>query len=251
MAETGFSNYINALSFYGALDKSILSEVADNNPYRFVNNNPIRNIDKFGLKSTELDPCCKCGKDVTKALTNTYNKVVNSYNSLKPETKNAVCYAFKAPVDKIFRDPIVKHMLTTGWDLNKLTWEWENNIQSFWCGNGKKCEDSVGVNGKCYWKWSVNYIAYGWINKLCGISKSTMMSRILGWKMIYKPIKDREINNPVYPMIWANIGYDNTLSGASPKFSKFSDCKSCGEEYNGDLESIWPNSNWTLDDVMK
>ena len=80
----------------------------------------------------------------------------------------------------------------------------ENGVSRCPFGNG--CSETVMVNGQCHWKWSVNYLLFGWMAKLCDCPKERMSKLIRAWKTI-KPKDYGKINNAVSFAEWAYDGF--------------------------------------------
>jgi len=187
---------------------------------------------------------CYCGKDVTKALDATYQNVVSRFNNLSNFSKTYNCGMFKNA------NPLTAALAWVGaapaaWDMTFITWEWAKHMRVSGdiavgmkkCGASKECHETVGVNKGCYYSWNVNYLLYGWINDLCGISYEVMAENIRLWKTAKGEGSDR-------PRLWATVGYTYGTSGLRtpyPTPTKYKNCKECSEyKANKTLNSTWP-----------
>ena len=153
------------------------------NCYLFTGNNPIGNLDILGL--------CGCGPDVAQTLVGTLADVDRLFNS--PSTdKEAVCKNFNS---------------AGGWDITGLL------IHQYTkrCGESAPCAQTVTIDGGCYNVWTVNYLLYGKVCRLCQMSAFEMNSWILGWKT-YKG--DGQLGGA---LDWANAGYSGWPGSGDPK----------------------------------
>ena len=175
------------------------------NLYGFVLNNPISGIDPFGLE-------CMCGANITKSLKALKRKIEKRFYAASPEARTKGCTQYTQKISGNGNN----------WDL-----EFDNKAKG--CPTGKKCQETVTVNGKCHNKWEVNYLLYGTIFRLCnehssykeikrmrshgmsspgdhreaislGFSTASahinMRSRMFGWKVIKMFTNEEEGYNP-------------------------------------------------------
>ena len=214
----------------------------DYNLYGFVRNDPLSKYDTLGLV-TMWDwwfdkSCWKCGPDVTDGLKASKTQVEQRFNNLKqtdPERAVANC-------DPFFKDWTQSPGFAfNGWDLDSLVWadpriRGADGISQ--CPFGRKCSESVTVNGGCYWKWSVNYALFGLMAKLCDASMLQMEAAIVAWKTL-KPSDWPQVDNAID---FAKAGYNGFPdSGSVPADDRYKDCKPCDQKYcTSGLGPTWP-----------
>ena len=150
-----------------------------------VNNDPVNSWDYLGLS-------CKCGPDITEALRKTLKEVGTRFRALSVEERDRVASSFVSG---------------GGWDIVDL----KVGRYTRACGerdatNSKECQDSVTVEGKCYYKGSVNYILYGRMFRLA--EKWRIWRRLsIG---LYKGIPFYNRSPNIYPsQQWAMVGNHN------------------------------------------
>jgi hypothetical protein len=134
------------------------------------------------------------------------------------------------------------------WDIQGLTHAWKSTAK---CEVGMfSCDETVtlrdGKRGGCYYAWDVNYIAFGWLNSLCGNTKSDMLSRIglyKSLKVMYGVFTGTQVGDPVKAVQFAEMGRQGFPIFYQPFPSAntcYKNCTACEEEVGGDLDSRWP-----------
>jgi RHS repeat-associated protein len=174
------------------------------------------------------DPNCnKCGPDISSGLAPTLAAVKSRFDS--PTTdKKKVCS--------------LSHLFGT-WDIVFPT-------PPKGCGEGK-CSSTVMVNGKCYDKWNVNYLLFGYISKLCGFSRAKMETLVAGQKLIRKPLCDGDwryqYTGDVRGYMRIGFAWNGELPAELPgPTGGFSGCKACDKpgwndpKYKGPFSTTWP-----------
>jgi RHS repeat-associated protein len=231
--------------------------------YLYVGNSPVSSIDPSGYwgiseaiitseqsaTNINLRPIvgnsCNCGKDVTSALKDTYNDVSTRYASMTEEKQRVNREPFK--LANLLTNEEYRTKAAGGWEIWELTWGWDDSHLTGTCGKGPGSRETVTIGGKCYYSWDVNYILFGWLNKLSGLSKENMLSVISMWSVV-KPFRNHDITkyeNPTNKKLWAIQGYNGSFDPPSYIDSKYSKCKACkNESYSGVLNSNWPHSEW-------
>lgn len=205
--------------------------------YEFAVNQPISRFDPTGLNSAE---CPKCGRSVDRKLIATKADVVSRFNSLGSWKKHVNCRPWKYPATS----GLDLYRAVTGWDMGIITYPWDN-----YCGPGSgvscgmpvdKCKDTVQVSGGCYNSWDVNYMLYGWINSLCGVSDIQMGIIIIGYKTLLKWERWDQA------LAFAKLGKDG-MGTPPPAPDVYKQCTGCGHEVaEPHLASTWPHSDWWL-----
>ena len=196
-------------------------------------------IDNILLLGSWWNPsCARCGPDITDSLKSLKNNVSVEFDQLKktqPGRARSSCSIFSpGSMDELI-------YATTGWDILGLAFSdvrirYENGVSKCPFGNG--CSETVMVNGKCHWKWSVNYLLFGWMAKLCDCPKSRMTRLIRMWKAT-KPKDYGKIANAVN---FAESAYDGFPdSGTVLEEPEYSHCKAC-DKLNANLRSAWPRN---------
>ena len=230
----------------GWLSRDPIGEKGGRNLYGFVGNNPIGKIDYLGKQGVISGTKCwwRCGPDITDGLKATKKQVEADFHALEasdPEKAKANC----EPFAEWLNSPDKYVWAMSAWDMD-MVWD-ENGPYAHTgeflggCPFGQGCKGSVTVSGTCHWKWNVNYLLYGWINKLCGIDKGHMRNTIRAWKAT-KPKDWGEIGNAV---AFAEAGYDGFPdSGSIPSDSTYTKagCQPCTAKYGSSgLGSSWPD----------
>jgi RHS repeat-associated protein len=217
IGEKGFTETAvkNLQGFANNVDKE--SEENYDLVYAYVFNDPIDRYDYLGLSG-----CWHCGRKIDTALRLTYNDVEKRFRGLGIFKKAKVCATIYLPVGNF----------AMAWDLNAITWDWEQNMK---CGQNT-CDTTVTVSGGCYNAWSVNYIAYGWAARFCAMSYTEMLAHIAAWKAM--KFKDWEEADQ-----WtgfATAGFFGSFQPPAPKPWN-SSCPACNmKQYGSHLDSVWP-----------
>ncbi|HRT59254.1 MAG TPA: RHS repeat-associated core domain-containing protein, partial [Candidatus Paceibacterota bacterium] len=174
------------------------------------------------------DPNCnKCGPDVSSGLAPTLAAVKSRFYSPTTDKKN-VCS--------------LSHLFGT-WGIVFPT-------PPKGCGEGR-CSSTVMVNGKCYDKWNVNYLLFGYISKLCGFSRTKMEALVAGQKLIRKPVCDGDwryqYTGDVRGYMRIGFAWNGKLPAELPgPTGGFSGCKACDKpgwndpKYKGPFSTTWP-----------
>lgn len=215
------------------------------NPYMFVDNAPIYKYDAKGLLTLDdygnwffNKKCWKCGPDVTEGLKGVKKDVEERFNALTKEQKFANC----APFALDTFDPNKYLWALIAWDIHGLAFE-DVRVRGSdgvsLCPFGRGCKETVMVDGKCHWKWNVNYLLYGWMNKQCGVSKSRMTKVAKTYKFIKGDWGDAGMAAK-----FAGAGHDGWPNGGSiPEDKNYKDCGECSQKYNCNFWSSWPNKD--------
>ena len=158
------------------------------NLYEYVSGSPFAFSDPLGLrKSSTTSPspsgCDVCGPDVTQQVKDALGKVEDTFNNkLSAEQKEAACDAFTS------RDPDPlkgnEPMWLNAWDINNLhNQNWINSAPySPKCATTPNCQNTVTVDGKCFYAGSANYVVFGRMWKLCDNYEWTGETLIWGYK---------------------------------------------------------------------
>jgi len=179
------------------LSRDPIGERGELNLYVFVGNNAAAKYDKLGL--------CGCGPDVTDALVRTMLSVQRQWELASEEDRKITC-------EKIDT--------RNGWDATIAS---SKTLPSA-CGVSANCAMTVTVNGVCYYGPEVNYVLYGKISALCGVSQPVMSSIISGWKLVLKPGPyDGQLRGA---LAWANAGHVG-WPHSKPPYSDRQNCKPC------------------------
>jgi len=125
----------------------------DLNLYHYVGSQTPSFVDPYGLSKC-------CGPDITEELADVLERATKHFVSLgsikaKLEKCEGLTHPLSAPV---------------AWDIPALyDHGWIKSYQMMRppCAVGEGCEDSVQVNGKCYYAGSVNYVMFGHMWRLC------------------------------------------------------------------------------------
>jgi RHS repeat-associated protein len=175
-----------------------------------------------------------CGKDVGNALVKTYINVRDRwYNPKQNEIwRKAKCRS--KTIINLVVDEKLREIARSDWDMEYLAYSFTSDILG--CKKGLLSRnEAVTVSGKCYYSWDVNYMLFGWINSFCGNSMGEMEFMIREYAKRYKP------NDDVSKKIaWARQGYLLDFSAPGYTDDNFKKCKTCNEEFKGDLKSKWP-----------
>jgi len=175
------------------------------------------------------DPACdRCGTEVSAALAATLGDVKAQFDALSSEEKREVCS--------------LSHLATT-WDIIFPE-------PPAGCGEGP-CTDTVMVHGKCYDKWKVNYLLFGYISKLCGFSRAKMEALIAAQKLVRKPCIDGDWEYEYTGDVrgFARIGFNwdgslpTDLPGPNGGFGKSTPCDKPGAhdpKYRSSFPTTWP-----------
>jgi len=174
----------------------------ESNIYEFVGNNPIMVSDRLGL--------CSCGPDVTQTIANTLANVQTEWDNSDSATQKKTCAYLNTP---------------SGWDMGELLGA---NFTSP-CKASGACSHTVTVNGTCYLGSEVNYVLYGKMCAICGISQPHMDFDIAGWKLGAKPGPyDNQLRGA---LAWANAGYAGWPSNPLTPYSDNGSCSPCSYAY--------------------
>ena len=182
--------------------------------------------------------CARCGPDITDSLKRLRSNVVVEFELLKkanPGKARSSCSIFSpsAPSELFYA--------TSGWDIIGLAFtdvriRNKNGVSK--CPFGDGCSETVTVNGQCHWKWSVNYVLFGWMAKLCDCPKNRMSRLIRLWKLT-KPKDYGKIQSAVS---FAESAYDGFPdSGSVLEETEHEHCKPC-DKLNAIFGSNWPSN---------
>ena len=216
----------------------------------FVGNSPIGNIDVRGLCTARCSDswyekkCAKCGPDISDSLMRLQVDVQMRFNRLrrkKSEDADDSCSIFRPKsFDELF-------YATVGWDIRRLAFydvSLKDGSGAVQCPYGDGCDETVFVNGQCHWKWSVNYVLFGWMARLCNCSKKRMVNLVRLWKLT-KPKDYFKIGSAVN---FARAGYEGfPANSIVPKEDEHSHCQQCGK-WDKPFYTYWPNNTSIIHD---
>lgn len=175
----------------------------------------------------------KCGKNVSAALRRSYAIVAQNFDKLDDRERKANCDPFQGLKLGLLERTFIE------WDLGVLYL-----YRGLKCDEGglsPLCLKTVEVGGKCYSAGNVNYILWGWMNRLCGFSEDTMVRNIWLWKGLAYGV--RGLQDARGASAWARAGYRLSYDpGYTPGRHKC--CTSCNDSYMGHLAPTWPHSDW-------
>ena len=219
------------------------------NLYLFLNNNSCNTIDLFGLQANVVyraeTVCGKCGKEVPRRVFWSAQLRVNErWKKLDQAGVDAACAPWKLPLYDVRMDlKLYEQATVTGWDFTQL-FEWNKYCKSANCGLTPTCEKSIWVEGSCYNAYEVNYVLFGWLNRMCGISREQMLTRIRQYRSGKELLPLYWGENMIQgAQAWANTGYDfwPGLGGTVPApNANFKSCNKCGESLSL-LSPTWPS----------
>ena len=227
----------------------------ESNPYRFANNAPYLFLDILGFRTrrrgntspTDISGCKRCGKNIpTVYFDNTLADMRARFAALPPIEQRAACQPWEASLIEILLDSDLRKRATTYWDFSNIVFGgWFTNCADSLCGTGDGCQYTVEVSGTCYNTWEVNYVGYGYLCGLCGISKAMMLDRIGRWRWWKDRIKGEDMYDGAKS--FATAGFDGWPSGSGtiPSDHRYDQCESCGGTFvppapSSDLGSVWP-----------
>jgi RHS repeat-associated protein len=225
--------------------------------YGFLHNNGLYQIDAVGLSPARCG--LSCGKDVTASLATAKTTTEAGYSALGTLAKKKVnCKPWTYPWFLVLSNSTLRDRMANGWDLNNMTRSWIPHMTSPACApvftrpDVNLCHESVWVDGGCHRAWDVNYVLYGWMNRLCngtfgssglyGTDESEMVNKITAWKTISG--KTAEIPRAT---AWARAGYNGypASSASTPTTPPFYlVCEECGECPIVALDPLWPHPSW-------
>ncbi len=154
-----------------------------------------------------------CGPKIDALLKNTLHRVKNKFNSLSFLDKIKHCAAIYWP---------------TTWDIDGLTnQKGDTNCSYAWlrnafpkCGSGNStCSCTVSVGGQCFHPYTVNYVLFGVMNRLCLRDPRDMAALIAGWKLYYG------LKDTVGAVEWAMAGYWGLPNVPTPSSSLTATCQ--------------------------
>ena len=248
MPETGMYHYLYRAyspSLARFITRDPIEEQGGVNLYCFVGNNPVSRWDMLGLE-------CYCGMDITEKLNNILIKVKNIFNNNK-NLQQSICSGIYNP-----------EYIVDSWDIEEL---YKAGISNFHytelsdnvnCPQGEKCKSTVMVSGKCYKTWAVNYILWGYLNKLCKNTYKKASDAVTAYRQISLDKTENETREfgTRSRLFWTALGYlervdpaqtdilneYSTLSGRGAagtinanQDTAYTDCKKCGTKYTGYL----------------
>jgi len=189
--------------------------------------------------------CRKCGPDVTEGLRASKQQVEANFRlGMDLDVRHTFWDDNCRPYSSLTASP---YQAERGWDLDSLVSvpdgpriRTPDGVSK--CPFGRGCVDSVTVDGKCYWKWAVNYAMYGWMNRLCGFSKAHMR-RTIKWHRGFKSGNSpSEIPENSKMLEFAEAGYDGFPgAGTVAADSRYRDCMPCEDAYSrAGLAPRWP-----------
>ena len=214
---------------------------------RFMQRDPVSYTDGMSLYAAYFAPfgndplgtAC-CGPDVSAALRKTLREVYVRASNWTSGQLRANCNA------------LYKSTTRGGaWDIQELKW---HQHDPDW-GNGH-CRETAEVEGQCYAIEAINYILWGYMNKLCGSSKDVTLGAALAWRVSnhYKDPKAYTMSNVADVLQFSGDGlnfdihYDpitnlTPLTGGAPSMNiSLRDCKSSGVKWKGKFTSAWADT---------
>ena len=179
--ESHWQHYYYGYRYYSPdlgrwLSRDPIGEADGPNVYATCMNALMRCYDSLGLSSQESAKCNKCGVEIAEQLEATLQVVALRFAALAPEEKARRCS---------------KLHLRRVWDINMYSAERRD------CGSKGECKGSMMVKGRCYSKWTVNYILFGKISNLCKMWDLTMEALIFAHKTFVKPVEQRRAGKEV------------------------------------------------------
>ena len=248
MPETGMYHYLYraySTSLARFITRDPIEEAGGVNLYCFVNNNPVSKWDMLGLE-------CYCGMDITEKLNNILIKVKNIFNNNK-NLQQSICSGIYNP-EYIVDSWDIEELYKAGISNSHYT-ELSDNVN---CPQGEKCKSTVMVSGKCYKTWAVNYILWGYLNKLCKKTYKKANDAVTAYRQISLDKTENETREfgTRNRLFWTALGYlervapaqtdiqneYSTLSGRGAagtinanQDTAYTDCKKCGTKYTGYL----------------
>ncbi len=243
------------------------------NGYQFARASPPARLDSTGLSSrgsgqaeqrggedaTGGDEECepRCGPGVTDEVIAVYGKLKQKWNSWSIEKQRKACKAiFSSDPLPERAQPGQKPPPTwlMAWDIDKL-WRGGNSWinRTPYCPpcavpqtGEKNCRDTVEVDGKCFYSGSVNYVLWGWINRLCGHRQQLVEAPIKLYKGGIVPGRPKAQN--FEPSVeWALTGYYGwpDLDIGTPASDRKHCAVGCPVNYgDGAFQFFWAPHGW-------
>ncbi|MFC1759462.1 RHS repeat domain-containing protein [Planctomycetota bacterium] len=179
----------------------------------------------FGRKPKPCGKPAMCGPDVTPQVTAVLTKLKTTFATFTPAKQDAVCSNIFGKSAFLDTDPNTgTTMGINAWDINQLHVQGWINAAPYSppCAlpsskNPLGCQNTVEVSGGCYYAGSVNYVVYGHLATLCGISRCWMQSLIDAYKGPVPFYRDPS-PNWLPSKDWADAGFDGwpTPPAATP-----------------------------------
>jgi RHS repeat-associated protein len=212
----------------------------DWNQYRYVGNDPVMKTDPSGLRPK----CHQCGPDVTAPVREALQLTINSFWRWSDPTKHYQCYQLL---------DITGGGAFSAWDIEQLHY-WAQNIRGIYnrrtdypsCATSTGCEDSLQMNGTCWYAGDINYALFGVMMRICydwtvrytqedpsNFEAYAMIEYIIAHKG-RNPTRDAAIG-------WALSGYSNYATPPTPS-STVPDrtCQTgCAAWHSGTMDVNW------------
>lgn len=199
-----------------------IEEKGDVNLYAMVGNNLIDYNDYLGLEK------CICGVDISQAV----DDLLNNMSLVADEHYLGRRFAHNQPN---------WHNPGDGWDINELFQS--GKVNSSWfngknCGKGIDCQNTVTLWGGCYKVWAVNYILWGKLYRLAGLSREVAENYVKAYrntKYFSKTDEDESISKGTTGrLFFTQVGYDGTKPSPDNE-NNYKKCEICTEQYDGTL----------------
>ena len=168
----------------------------DGNPYCYVASNPVEGLDPWGLqkKCDPNDAKAICGPDVTSHLRDARTIVQIKFHFMtrskrRVRTRRRHLRAGGVITGEGDPDKGGAPVYLNAWDIETLAAVWNRNSpvlqpslartqpSAVRCGLGQ-CQNTVEVDGQCFYAGSVNYVIFGTMERLCDASKQKMIALI-------------------------------------------------------------------------
>jgi outer membrane protein OmpA-like peptidoglycan-associated protein len=195
-------------------------------------------------KPTQPASRLRCGPKVTPQVANAVAKTKSLYRGWSPTDRANACDALTSvPVAAFAWD--IQNLHKNGWILwyrcpspptpcaAAGTGKHEPTSASADTGvcasRGADCGSTVEVNGQCYYAGSVNYVIFGTMASLCGLSEYVVQGLIAAYKA-----GGMKGSNYSTARDWAMAGYNGWPSGGSPPAGDRAQCEpTCPLPYIG------------------
>lgn len=153
--------------------------------------------------------CMSCGPDITWTLSDTLDKIKRKYNSQTQPCKQAMCDSLTTLYGLKF---------AYAWDIVDLsnksgpsTMFMDTEVyHQHGCTLSACCQSSVQVGSECFKAYTVNYVMFGLIWKLCGNRYGYMRDIVALWKIRYADLEVYEA------LSWAEAGYHGWPMTSTP-----------------------------------
>jgi RHS repeat-associated protein len=222
--EPGFEVAAGRPGTYGG-PVNLMGERGNPNLFAFVRNNPLNEIDLFGLCATN----CKCGKDVTSQVFQTLQDITDTFANANAFRRWEATWSMFGVLS------------FSSWDILYL-YNYVNPYPTVpGCG---VCDRSVTFQGMCVRPNELNYIMYGWAIQVTGYPRTLALFE-LGSGLAVRGGEDRQAQ--FRKMAFATYGSD--FSHNLPPWAAFPSipqCQPVTEKSNYDIHDWrWMGLKWT------